>query len=54
MLKRLFLCCALVVSITVHADDRSVNNTTGTNGLIMIDKLGSLVRFFDPVTLKEI
>jgi YVTN family beta-propeller protein len=32
----------------------SARDTTGTNGLIMIDKLGSLVRFFDPNTLKEI
>jgi len=25
------------------------NNPTGTQGLIMIDKLGGFVRFFDPV-----
>jgi YVTN family beta-propeller protein len=30
------------------------NNPTGTGGLIMIDKRGDLVRFFDPATLKEI
>jgi YVTN family beta-propeller protein len=30
------------------------NNPTGTGGLIMIDKRGGLVRFFDPATLKEI
>jgi YVTN family beta-propeller protein len=30
------------------------NNTTGSQGLIMIDKRGGLVRFFDPATLKEI
>jgi YVTN family beta-propeller protein len=29
------------------------NNPTGTGGLIMIDKRGGLVRFFDPATLKE-
>jgi DNA-binding beta-propeller fold protein YncE len=29
------------------------NNPTGTGGLIMIDKRGELVRFFDPATLKE-
>jgi len=29
------------------------NNPTGTQGLIMIDKLGGFVRFFDPVSLKE-
>jgi len=30
------------------------NNPTGTSGLIMIDKRGELVRFFDPATLKEV
>ena len=30
------------------------NNPTGTTGLIMIDKRGGLVRFFDPATLKEV
>jgi DNA-binding beta-propeller fold protein YncE len=30
------------------------NNPTGTAGLIMIDKRGGLVRFFDPTTLKEV
>ena len=30
------------------------NNPTGTGGLIMIDKRGGLVRFFDPATLKEV
>src|SRR5262245_4163064 len=30
------------------------NNSTGTRGLIMIDKQGDLVRFFDPATYKEI
>jgi YVTN family beta-propeller protein len=30
------------------------NNPTGSNGLIMIDKRGGFVRFFDPATLKEI
>jgi DNA-binding beta-propeller fold protein YncE len=30
------------------------NNITGTNGLVMIDKRGGLVRFFDPETFEEI
>lgn len=30
------------------------NNPTGTSGVIMIDKRGGLVRFFDPATLKEL
>jgi DNA-binding beta-propeller fold protein YncE len=29
------------------------NNVTGSSGLVMIDKRGNLVRFFDPATLKE-
>jgi YVTN family beta-propeller protein len=30
------------------------NNPTGAHGLILIDKLGHTIRFFDPRTLKEI
>ncbi len=30
------------------------NNPTGTSGLILIDKLGHFVRFFDPAMFKEI
>src|SRR4029077_1603277 len=30
------------------------NNITGTTGLILIDKLGHSIRFFDPVTHKEL
>jgi YVTN family beta-propeller protein len=33
---------------------QDVNNPTGSQGLIMIDKLGSLVRFFDPASLQEL
>jgi len=36
------------------AADLDVNNPTGTQGLIMIDKLGGFVRFFDPVSFKEL
>jgi YVTN family beta-propeller protein len=38
----------------LSAASLDINNTTGTNGLIMIDKRGGFVRFFDPKTLKEI
>jgi YVTN family beta-propeller protein len=31
----------------------SPNHTTGTRGLLMVDKVGGHVRFFDPVTLTE-
>src|SRR5690349_9504503 len=30
------------------------NNPTGTTGLVLVDKLGHHVRFFDPATFKEI
>jgi hypothetical protein len=30
-----------------------VNHPTGTRGLLLIDKLGGTIRFFDPVTFKE-
>ena len=32
----------------------SVNNPTGKHGLIMVDKVGGFVRFFDPATLQDI
>src|SRR5689334_8815040 len=46
----------LLVTGTVLAATRfsDVNNTTGSAGLIMIDKRGGYVRFFDPMTFKEI
>jgi DNA-binding beta-propeller fold protein YncE len=45
---------ALAHASLVLAADLDVNNPTGTNGLIMIDKLGGYVRFFDPASFKEI
>jgi DNA-binding beta-propeller fold protein YncE len=44
------LCVALVA---VSASSYDVNNPTGTRGLILIDKQGKLVRFFDP-SFKEL
>jgi len=41
-----------VAAVIVAAPDP--NNSTGTAGLIMIDKRGGFVRFFDPSTLKEV
>lgn len=46
-----FLGLALAVLETAAADP---NNVTGSNGLIMIDKRGGFVRFFDPDTLEEV
>ena len=45
------LACALAVDTAAAADP---NNISGNNGLVMIDKRGGLVRFFDPETLEEI
>ena len=41
-----------VAVVTAAAPDP--NNPTGAAGLIMIDKRGGFVRFFDPATLKEV
>lgn len=46
----LSLALALLAQPAAAAD---ANNITGTSGLIMIDKRGSLVRFFDPETFEE-
>jgi YVTN family beta-propeller protein len=54
MFKRACLCALLAFSFQAQTSDREVNNTTGTRGLIMIDKIGGIVRFFDPKTLTEI
>ncbi len=55
---RMRTCVLLVVfaiaAIPAIAALLDPNNPTGTAGLIMIDKRGGLVRFFDPTTLKEI
>jgi YVTN family beta-propeller protein len=47
----IFLGLAAIPAIAAWLDP---NNPTGTGGLIMIDKRGGLVRFFDPGTLNEI
>lgn len=48
---------ALATSFTVGAGAATnvdYNIPTGTNGLIMVDKVGGFVRFFDPVTFQEL
>jgi len=51
-------CAVLIVlavaAVSVISAAPDPNNPTGTSGLIMIDKRGGYVRFFDPSTLKEI
>jgi YVTN family beta-propeller protein len=51
------LCLSLYFCMSCLAQTTSsvnLNSPTGTQGLILIDKLGKLVRFFDPATLKEL
>jgi len=52
MSKRFFAVLLTVAlgSVAVLAD---ANHPTGTRGLLLIDKLGSHIRFFDPITFKE-
>ena len=52
MARALFAALASVVALTgaLLAD---ANHPTGTKGLLLIDKLGGTIRFFDPVTFKE-
>jgi DNA-binding beta-propeller fold protein YncE len=44
----------LVVAKAVSIGAADPNNPTGSNGLILIDKRGNYVRFFDPKTQKEL
>ena len=44
------LLSAVALSAALLAD---ANYPTGTRGLLLIDKVGSYIRFFDPVTFKE-
>ena len=46
-----FAACAIALAAGGRAD---LNNPTGTKGLIVIDKIGRHVRFFDPSTFQEI
>lgn len=44
------LVSVVALSVSLAAD---ANHPTGTQGLLLIDKLGATIRFFDPVTFKE-
>jgi DNA-binding beta-propeller fold protein YncE len=48
------LAIAALTAASLGAAALDVNNTTGTSGLIMIDKRAGFVRFFDPKTFQEI
>jgi len=44
---------ATTSALALAATRTDPNNITGSSGLVMIDKRGNLVRFFDPATMKE-
>jgi DNA-binding beta-propeller fold protein YncE len=55
MLRKLFgLAVIAALATLAPAANLDFNNPTGTQGLIMIDKLGGFVRFFDPGSFKEL
>lgn len=56
LLKRSLIPIAgLAAAAIAYAGGRvDLNNPTGTHGLIVIDKIGRHVRFFDPTTFQEI
>jgi YVTN family beta-propeller protein len=51
MLRSIAIGLALAATLPVSAE--SLNHTTGTQGVLLIDKLGGHVRFFDPTSLAE-
>jgi YVTN family beta-propeller protein len=56
MLRKIFgsILSLMVIAAVAPAANLDFSNPTGTEGLIMIDKLGGFVRFFDPASLKEL
>ena len=55
---RRILFCELVTVLALQAasvgGNTDPNNPTGTDGLVLVDKMGSYIRFFDPATWQEI
>lgn len=51
MFRSIALAAALAAAQPAAAE--SLNHTTGTDGLLLVDKLGGHVRFFDPASLAE-
>ena len=52
--RALLAMCGLAAAALVFAGSSDPSNPTGSNGLIVIDKIGRHIRFFDPSTFKEI
>jgi YVTN family beta-propeller protein len=53
MLRSIATGLALAFTAALPAAGQSLNHTTGTQGVLLIDKLGGHVRFFDPTSLAE-
>ena len=53
-MKNTFALLIALLVVPYQATIADPNNITGSDGLIMIDKRGGLVRFFDPETLEEV
>jgi YVTN family beta-propeller protein len=51
MLRSIATVFALMAALSAAAE--SLNHPTGTQGLLLVDKLGGHVRFFDPASLAE-
>jgi len=47
------LATLVTIALTAAALLADANHPTGTRGLLLIDKLGGTIRFFDPATYKE-
>jgi YVTN family beta-propeller protein len=52
MARRRFAATLSVIALSASLG-ADANHPTGTRGLLLIDKLGATIRFFDPVTYKE-
>lgn len=53
-MKKLLMVLGVGILVAGGVQAHDLNNATGTSGLIMIDKIGKIVRFFEPATMKEI
>jgi DNA-binding beta-propeller fold protein YncE len=54
LLASFILVATFSVAVPRSAIGRDLESPTGTNGLIMVDKVGGHVRFFDPATDREL
>jgi YVTN family beta-propeller protein len=53
MVRSMSLVVLSLIALSAAALVADANHPTGTRGLLLIDKLGGAIRFFDPATFKE-